>query len=74
MLFSISLWGAVIMVQRLHDNTAARLERKLFAESEDLQKEWQQQLAKNKPTGAQELYLVHQAYEKWVSACENTKS
>lgn len=56
------------MVRRLHDNTAARLERKLFAESEDLQKEWQQQLAKNKPTGAQELYLVHQAYEKWVSA------
>ena len=67
MLFSISLWGSVIMVRRLHDNTAARLERKLFAESEDLQKEWQQQLAKNKPTGAQELYLVHQAYEKWVS-------
>ena len=55
------------MVRRLHDNTAARLERKLFVESEDLQNEWQQQLAQNKPTGAQEIYLVHQAYEKWVS-------
>jgi hypothetical protein len=68
MLFSISLWGAVIMVRRLHDNTAARLERKLFVESEDLQKAWQQQLDRNTPTGAQEIYLVHQAYEKWVCA------
>jgi hypothetical protein len=68
MLFSISLWGSVIMVRRLHDNTAARLEHKLFAGSEDLQKAWQQQLARNTPTGAQEIYLVHQAYEKWVRA------
>ena len=68
MFFSISLWGAVIMVRRLHDNTAARLERKLFAESEDLQKAWRQQLEKNTPTGAQEIYLLHQAYEKWVRA------
>jgi len=68
MLFSISLWGSVVMVRRLHDNTAARLERKLFVESEDLQKTWQQQLARSTPTGAQELYLVHQAYEKWVRA------
>ena len=68
MLFSISLWGAMIMIRRLHDNTAARLERKLFVQSEDLQKVWQQQITKNLPTGAQEMYLVHQAYEKWVSA------
>jgi hypothetical protein len=68
MLFSISLWGSVIMVRRLHDNTAARLERKLFVESEDLQQAWQQQLARNTPTGAQEIYLVQQAYEKWVRA------
>jgi len=65
MLFSISLWGSVIMVRRLHDNTAARLERKLFVGSEDLQKSWLQQVAQNTPTGAQEIYLVHQAYEKW---------
>lgn len=54
------------MVRRLHDNTAARLERKLFADSDDLQKQWQQQVAQNKPTGALEINLVHQAYEKWV--------
>ena len=54
------------MVRRLHDNTAARLERKLFADSDDLQKQWQKQVAQNQPTGAQEINLVHQAYEKWV--------
>ena len=66
MLFSISLWGSVIVVRRLHDNTAARLERKLFAQSEDLQIAWQQQVTNNIPTGPQEIYLLHQAYEKWV--------
>eukprot|EP00536_Pseudo-nitzschia_multiseries_P011543 jgi/Psemu1/259922/estExt_Genewise1Plus.C_3990010 len=67
MFFSISLWGSVIMVRRLHDNTAARLERKLFVQSEDLQKAWKHQVTKNLPTGAQEIYLLHQAYEKWVT-------
>lgn len=43
MLFSISLWGSIVVVRRLHDNTAARLERKLFALSEDLQIAWQKQ-------------------------------
>lgn len=66
MLFSISLWGSVIVVRRLHDHTAGRLERKLFAQSEDLQKIWRYQLANNIPTGTQEMYLVNQAYEKWV--------
>lgn len=66
MLFSISLWGSIIVVRRIHDNTASRLERKLFAQSEDLQEAWQQQLDNNIPTGHQEIYLVHQAYERWV--------
>jgi len=66
-LFSISLWCAVIVVRRLHEHTAAILERKLFAQSEDLQKSWQQQLALNLPTGPNEIYLVNQAYEKWVA-------
>lgn len=66
MLCSISLWGSIIVVRRLHDNTAARLERKLFAQSEDLQIAWQQQLINNVPTGPQEISLLHQAYEKWV--------
>lgn len=66
MLFSVSLWGAIIVVRRIHDNTASRLERKLFAQSEDLQEAWQLQLVNNIPTGHREIYLVHQAYERWV--------
>jgi hypothetical protein len=65
-LFSISLWLAVIVVRRLHEHTAAILERKLFAQSEDLQKRWQYQLQCNLPTGPNEMYLMHQAYEKWL--------
>lgn len=67
MLFTASLWGSVIVVRRLHDNTAARLEQKLFIQSEDLQNTWKDQLKKNKPTGPQEIYLVNKSYEKWVS-------
>lgn len=67
MLFTCSLWGSVIVVRRLHDNTAARLEQKLFIQSEELQHVWKDQLVKNKPTGPQEIYLVNKAYEKWVS-------
>lgn len=67
-LFSISLWCSVIVVRRLHEHTASILERKLFAQSEDLQKTWAHQLAKNLPTGPHEMYLVNQAYEKWVAA------
>ncbi|KAL7536018.1 hypothetical protein ACHAWF_005340 [Thalassiosira exigua] len=66
MLFTISLWCAVMVVRRLHEHTAAILERKLFALSEDLQKRWQSQLDSNLPTGAHENNLLHQAYEKWV--------
>ena len=66
-LFTISLWCSVIVVRRLHEHTAAILERKLFAVSEDLQKAWQHQLTNNLPTGAQQTYLVNQAYEKWVA-------
>ena len=66
-LFTISLWCAVIVVRRLHDNTASILERKLFAQSEDLQKVWQHQLSNNLPTGPSEMALVNLAYEKWVA-------
>ncbi|KAG7362822.1 PH domain containing protein [Nitzschia inconspicua] len=65
-LFSVSLWLAVIVVRRLHEHTAAVLERKLFFQSEDLQKRWQYQLQYNLPTGPNEMYLMHQAYEKWL--------
>jgi hypothetical protein len=37
MLFTVLLRVPVIVVQRLHNNTATRLEHKLFAQSEDLQ-------------------------------------
>lgn len=67
MLFTVSLWLAVIVVRRLHDNTASRLEQKLFIQSEDLQRVWKDQLVKNKPTGPTEIYLVAKGYEKWIS-------
>jgi len=67
MLFSTSLWGSVIVIRRLHDNTAASLERKLFVQSEDLQERWQHQLAHNIPTGPHEMNLVNQAFENWVA-------
>ncbi|KAL3909399.1 MAG: hypothetical protein SGILL_008103 [Bacillariaceae sp.] len=66
-LFTISLWFAVIVVRRLHEHTAAILERKLFAQSEDMQKEWQRQLSFDLPTGPNDMYLMNQAYEKWVA-------
>jgi hypothetical protein len=66
-LFSISLWFAVIVVRRLHEHTAATLERKLFEMSEDLRKAWGRQLSQNLPTGPNEIYLVNQEYEKWVA-------
>ena len=65
-LFSISLWCSVIVVRRLYEHTAATLERKLFAQSEDLQKEWNRQLSENLPTGPNEMALVTKAYETWV--------
>lgn len=67
MLFSISLWCAVVVVRRLHEQTAETLERKLFAQSQDLKLVWQRQLQDNQPTGPEEMQLVNQAYEKWVA-------
>lgn len=66
-LFSVSLWCAVMVVRRLHEHTAASLERKLFAQSDDLQRAWHQQLESGLPTGPHEIYLVDQAYEKWLA-------
>lgn len=65
-LFSISLWCAIIVVRRLHDHTAATLERKLFAQSDDLQNAWRHQIVHNLPTGPNEMHLVNMAYEHWV--------
>ncbi|KAL3779159.1 hypothetical protein HJC23_014006 [Cyclotella cryptica] len=67
LLFTISIWCAVIVVRRLHEHTASTLERKLFAQSEDLQRVWQHQLSENLPTGPDVMHLVNQAYENWVS-------
>lgn len=67
LLFTISIWCAVMVVRRLHEHTAATLERKLFAQSEDLQRLWQHQLRENLPTGPEVMHLVNQAYENWVS-------
>lgn len=63
-LFTVSLWLSVMVVRRLHEHTAAILERKLFARA-DLSALWSKQKL-GQPTGPQELYLLHQAYEKWV--------
>ena len=65
-IFTISLWCAVLVVRRLHEHTASTLERKLFAQSPDLQRVWQEQLDKNLPTGPLEMHLVNQAYEQWM--------
>lgn len=65
-LFSISLWCSVIVVRRLHEHTASTLERKLFAQSDDLQRVWRHQLDRNLPTGPREMLLVNHAYEKWI--------
>jgi len=67
MLFSTSLWGSVIVVRRLHDNTAASLERKLFVQSEDLQEVWQHQLLNSLPTGPHEMHQLNQAFGNWVA-------
>lgn len=67
MLFSISLWCSVLVVRRLHEHTASTLERKFFAQSEELKKVWQHQLHRNLPTGPKEMYLLNQAYEKWLA-------
>lgn len=67
MLFSISLWCSVIVVRRLHEHTASLLERKLFAQCEDLQTNWKFQLQHNLPTGPREMHLVNRAYEKWLA-------
>ena len=66
LLFTISLWCAVIVVRRLHEHTASLLERKLFIQSEDIQTIWKQQIALNLPTGPQVMYLLNTAYEEWI--------
>lgn len=71
MLFTISLWCSIMVVRRLHEHTASILERKLFAQSADLQKVWHYQLEHNLPTGPREIQLFNAAYEKWIGECIN---
>jgi hypothetical protein len=51
MMFTTSLWSAVIIVRRLNESTASTLERKLFFSDETLQALWKQQLEVDQPTG-----------------------
>lgn len=62
--FVLSLMFSVVVIRRLHEHTAAILERKLFARA-DLATFWSDEKVAQ-PTGPQELYLLHQAYEKWA--------
>ena len=64
--FIISLWFCVIVVRRLHEHTAAILERKLFANTEQLQKVWQEQIESGLPTDYQVMNLLNQAYMDWL--------
>jgi PH domain len=53
--------------RRLHEHTAGILERKLFADDDELQQRWQYELEENLPTGHAMLNLVNQAYQRWLS-------
>jgi hypothetical protein len=68
-IFTISIWCSVIVVRRLYEHTASDLERKLFAQSKDLQRVWKQQLQMTPipPSGQREMHLVTQAYEHWLA-------
>lgn len=66
MCFSVSLWFCVTIVRRLHEHTAAILERKLFLEDEELQDAWQEELETGLPTGPNVIHHVNQAYSRWL--------
>lgn len=67
MLFIVSLWICLVVTRRLHEHTAAILERRLFADTEELQKVWQDQIENGLPTDSLVLNLLNQAYREWVS-------
>jgi len=66
MFFIVSLWFCLIVTRRLHEHTAAILERKLFADTEELQKVWQDQIENGLPTDHTVMNLLNQAYHDWV--------
>eukprot|EP01043_Picozoa_sp_COSAG02_P082995 COSAG02_NODE_21103_length_802_cov_0.974395_1_plen_262_part_10 len=71
MMFTTSLWSAVIIVRRLNESTASTLERKLFFSDETLQALWKQQLEVDQPTGEEIIIALAKAYENWVDEnCE----
>ena len=67
MLFVVSLWFCVIVVRRLHEHTASVLERKLFANTEELQKVWVDQIENDLPTTTHVMTLLNQAYQEWLA-------
>ena len=71
MMFTVSLWSAVIIVRRLNESTASTLERKLYFSDEALQALWRQQLESDQPTGTEIMVALATAYDAWVDEnCE----
>ena len=60
MFFIMSLWFWLVVTRRLYEHTAAILERKLFAETEELQKVWQDQIENGLPTNSLVMNLLNQ--------------
>ena len=64
--FTVSLWASVIVLGRLNEHTPSIMERKLFFNSPQLQKEWEQQLRNQEATGSEIFKSVLQAFAEWV--------
>lgn len=65
-LFTCSLWASVIVLSRLNEHTASIMERKLFFNSPQLQKQWEQQLENQEATSSEIARSVLQAFGQWV--------
>ena len=68
MFFIMSLWFCLIVTRRLHEHTAAILERKLFADTEELQKVWQDQIENGLPTDHTVMNLLNQVSQEGASS------
>ncbi|KAL7515999.1 hypothetical protein ACHAWX_001059 [Stephanocyclus meneghinianus] len=64
--FIMSLWFCLTVTRRLHEHTAAILERKLFADTEEIQKVWQDQIENGLPSDSLVMNLLNQAYHEWL--------
>ena len=62
----VSLWLCLVVTRRLHDHTASILERKLFADSEEIQHVWQDQIENGLPSDGIVMNLLNQAYQEWL--------